>query len=115
MFFHPRFEQAKPKRSSGAMLHAPTESQLARHREATNTNRMKIQQAQLARIRQSKLRTYRSFGRLLSVSHVPSISRDVVGSHGSISKEAPGTGNHLVIYSPALLFKLGMFVILVLP
>ena len=84
------------------MLHAPTESQLARHREATNTNRMKIQQAQLARIRQSKLRTYRSFGRLLSVSHVPSISRDVVGSHGSISKEAPGTGNHLVIYSPAL-------------
>ena len=84
------------------MLHAPTESQLARHREATNTNRMKIQQAQLARIWQSKLRTYRSFGRLLSVSHVPSISRDVVGSHGSISKEAPGTGNHLVIYSPAL-------------
>jgi hypothetical protein len=86
-----------------AMLHAPTESQLARHRDATNTSRIKIQQAQLARIRQSKLRTYRSFGRLLSVSHVPptAVSRDVVGSHGSISKEAPGNGNHLVIYSPA--------------
>ena len=100
MFFHPRLNGETL--GWAAMLHAPTESQLARHREATNTNRMKIQQAQLARIRQSKLRTYRSFGRLLSVSHVPSISRDVVGSHGSISKEAPGTGNHLVIYSPAL-------------
>jgi hypothetical protein len=87
-----------------AMLHAPTESQLARQRGVTSTSRIKIQQAQLARIRQSKLRTYRSFGRLLSVSHTAptALSRDVAGSHGSISKEAPGSGNHLVIYSPAL-------------
>ena len=86
------------------MLHAPTESQLARHREVTSTSRIQIQQAQLARIRLSKQRTYRAFGRLLSVSHTAptALSLDVVGSRSSISAEAPGPGNHIVIYSPAL-------------
>ena len=86
------------------MLHAPTESQLARHREVTSTSRIQIQQAQLARIRLSKQRTYMAFGRLLSVSHTAptALSVDAVGSRGSISKESPGPGNHLEIYSPAL-------------